>query len=93
MTLNSLTDALYARFLSTVATRLVKPTAVRLTTRSVPEPETHSVPTRHGDVRCFVTRAAVDAPLAGTSAPPVHLHFHGWAVLGGAPCHYEQLVR
>ena len=88
------TDALQARFLSTVATRLVKPPAIALTQRDVPAPETVMVPTRHGDVRCFVTRPAADAPLAaGGAVPPVHIHIHGGAFLVGAPRQDEHLVR
>ena len=94
MTLTSLTDALFARFLSTVATRLVKPTVVNLTSRPVATPRAVTVPTRHGDVRVFVTRPAADAPLAlAGQAPPVHLHFHGGAFLVGAPWQDEHLVR
>ena len=94
MTLTSLTDALFARFLSTVATRLVKPTAVSLTDRSVAGAETVTIPTRHGSVRAYVTRPAPDAPLAvGPGAPPVHLHFHGGAFLVGAPRQDEHLTR
>ncbi len=94
MSLTSLTDSLYARFLSTVATRLVKPTAVSLTTRAVAAPEAVSVPTRHGDVRVFITRPPADALRAPAGqAPPVHLHFHGGAFLVGAPWQDEHLVR
>ena len=94
MTLTSLGDALYARLLSTFATRLVKPTAVSLTTREIAAPESVQIPTRHGSVRAFVTRASFDAPLAaGAEAPPVHLHFHGGAFLVGAPWQDEHLVR
>ena len=92
--LTTLTDALQARFLSTVATRLVKPPAISLTDRDVPAAETVMVPTRHGEVRCLVTRAAADAPLAaGVAAPPVHVHVHGGAFLVGAPQQDDHLVR
>ena len=94
MSLTSFADALYARLLATVATRLVKPAAVSLTDRSVAPPQAVSVPTRHGDVRVFITRPAADAPLAtGGQSPPVHLHFHGGAFLVGAPWQHEHLVR
>ena len=94
MTLTSLTDSLFARFLSTVATRLVKPTPVSLTSRAVAAPETISIPTRHGNIRAFVTRPADEAPMAADlDAPPVHLHFHGGAFLVGAPRQDEHLVR
>ncbi|MGR7023574.1 alpha/beta hydrolase fold domain-containing protein [Geodermatophilus sp. URMC 62] len=92
MTLTSLADALYARFLATIATRLVKATPISLTTRSVPATETVSIPTRHGSIRAFVTRPAADAPLA-SGTPPVHLHFHGGAFLVGAPWQDEHLAR
>ena len=52
------------------------------------------VPTRHGDVRCLVTRAAADAPLAaGDAVPPVHIHLHGGACLVGGPRQDDHLVR
>ncbi len=52
------------------------------------------MPTRHGAVQCFVTRAAADAPLAGGAlAPPVHVHLHGGAFLVGAPQQDDHLVR
>jgi acetyl esterase len=92
MTPTSLADALYARFLATIATRLVKATPINLTTRSVPATETVSIPTRHGSIRTFVTRPAADAPLA-SETPPVHLHLHGGAFLVGAPWQDEHLVR
>ena len=86
MTPTSLTDALLARFLSTVATRLVKPTTVSLTSRDVPAPQAVVVPTRHGSVRAFVTRPAADAPLAADGVtPPAHLHLHSGAFLVWAP--------
>ncbi len=89
-----LADALYARFLSTVATRLVRPPSLSLTDRDVAPAEVVQVPTRHGDVRCLVTRAAAGAPLAvGAAAPPVHVHLHGGAFLLGAPRQDDHLVR
>jgi acetyl esterase len=52
------------------------------------------VPTRHGDVRCYITRAAADAPLAaGGAVPPVHVHTHGGAFVVGAPRQDEHSVR
>ena len=92
--LTDVTDALLARVLSTVATRLVKPPSIALTQRDVAGPETVMVPTRHGDVRCLVTRAAADAPLAaGGAVPPVHIHLHGGAFLVGGPRQDDHLVR
>ncbi len=92
--LTKVTDALQARLLSTVATRLVRAPSISLTSRDVAAPETVMVPTRHGDVRCFVTRAAADAPLAaGSTVPPVHVHVHGGAFLVGAPRQDDHLVR
>ena len=87
-------DSLQARFLSSVATRLVRAPSIALTTREVAQPERLLVPTRHGDVRCYITRAAADAPLAsGAGAPPVHVHLHGGAFLVGAPRQDDHLVR
>ncbi len=87
-------DALLARLLSTVAARLAKPASIVLSQREVGGPETVMVPTRHGDVRCLVTRAAIDAPLAaGGASPPVHVHIHGGAFLVGGPQQDDHLVR
>ena len=92
--LTEVTDALQARFLSTVATRFVRAPSISLTSRDVAAPETVMVPTRHGDVRCFVTRAAAHAPLAASgTVPPVHIHVHGGAFLVGAPRQDDHLVR
>ena len=87
-------DYVLARLMSTVATRVVKAPAVSLTDREVGAPEVARVPTRHGDVRCFITRAPADAPLATAGAvPPVHVHFHGGAFLAGAPWQDDHLLR
>ncbi len=52
------------------------------------------MPTRHGNVRCFITRPARDAPLSATAkAPPIHINIHGGAFLIGAPRQDEQIVR
>ncbi len=89
-----ITEAVWARLLSTVATRLVRPPSIVLTQRDVAVPETIMVPTRHGDVRCFITRVATGAPLAADGAvPPVHIHIHGGAFLVGAPRQDNHLVR
>ncbi len=83
-----------AQLLSSVATRLIRAPKVVLTNREVGTPVTVLVPTRHGDVRCSVTRAAVDAPLAlDTARPPVHINIHGGAFLVGAPQQDDHLVR
>lgn len=85
---------LQARLLSTVVTRVIKPPSISLTSRDIAEPERFLVPTRHGDVRCYVTRPAADAPLArSAAAPPVHLNIHGGAFLIGAPRQDDHLVR
>ncbi|HEX2578604.1 MAG TPA: alpha/beta hydrolase fold domain-containing protein, partial [Aquihabitans sp.] len=92
--LTRIAGAVQARLLSSVATRLIKAPEVVLTRREVGAPATVLVPTRHGDVRCSVTRAAVDAPLArDTARPPVHINIHGGAFLVGAPQQDEHLVR
>lgn len=85
---------LQARFLSSFVTRVIKAPALELTARQVAEPELVTVPTRHGAVRCYVTRAAADAPLAEhAGAPPVHINIHGGAFLIGAPRQDDHLVR
>ena len=86
MTLTSFTDALQARLMSALGARMVKAPKTSLTTRAVAEPQLIRIPTRHGSVRAYVTRAAPGAPLAtGPTLPPVHLHLHGGAFLVGAP--------
>ena len=85
---------LQARFLSSFVTRVIKAPQLDLTTRQVSAPELVMVPTRHGAVRCYITRAASEAPLAQhTDAPPVHINIHGGAFLIGAPRQDDHLVR
>ncbi|MBI4940301.1 MAG: alpha/beta hydrolase [Actinobacteria bacterium] len=85
---------LQAWFLSAFVTRVIKAPPLELTTRQVAEPELVTVPTRHGPVRCFITRGAADTPLAQhTGAPPVHINIHGGAFLIGAPRQDDHLVR
>jgi acetyl esterase len=85
---------LQAWFLSSFVTRVIEAPSMELTTRQVPEPETVHVPTRHGPVRCYITRGAADAPLAQhTDTPPVHVNIHGGAFLIGAPRQDDHLVR
>ena len=84
---------LKAWFLSTIVTRIIKAPDISLTNRTVGEPKTISVPTRHGPVRCLVTRPAADAPLASGRTSPVHVNIHGGAFLIGAPCQDDHLVR
>ena len=80
----SISTRFRAWMLSTVGTRLVKPPSVTLTARAVPAAEAINVPTRHGQVRCLITRPAPDAPLAGGGvAPPVNVHMHGGAFIVG----------
>jgi len=85
---------LQARFLSSFVTRVIKAPQLELTKRQVAEPELVHVPTRHGPVRCYITRGATDAPLAeNADAPPVHINVHGGAFLIGAPLQDDHLVR
>ena len=52
------------------------------------------MPTRHGEVRCHVTRGTSGAPLAGGPAgPPVYVDVHGSAFPIGAPQQDDHLVR
>lgn len=91
---NHVGTRLQARLLSSFVTRVIKAPAVELTTRQVPEPELVQVPTRHGPVRCWITRGARDAPLAQhADGPPVHVNIHGGAFLIGAPRQDDHLVR
>ena len=81
-------------FMSTVVTRLVRPPAVTLTDRAVLAAETVRVPTRHGPVRCLITRPAPDAPLAaGAVAPPVTVNLHGGGFIVGNPRQDDHLAR
>lgn len=83
-----------ALILSKLVTHVVKAPKLDLTSRPVGKPEELMVPTRHGDVRCFVTRPAGAAPLSATAAaPPVHINIHGGAFLIGAPRQDEQIIR
>lgn len=84
---------LQAWLLSTVVTRFIKAPAVALTTRYVGEPQIVDVPTRHGPVRCYITRPAADAPLASGPKSPVHINIHGGAFLIGAPWQDDHLVK
>ena len=59
---------LQAWFLSSFVTRVIKAPSIQLTTRPVAAPELVMVPTRHGAVRCYITRAAAEAPLTRTGA-------------------------
>lgn len=88
------TAHLRAWMLSNVVTRVIKAPKLDLTSRHVGGPEEIMVPTRHGKLRCFVTRPATDAPLSATGVlPPVHINIHGGAFLIGAPRQDEQVVR
>jgi acetyl esterase len=85
---------LKARRMSTFVTRLIKAPSVSLTNRDVPAREVVHVPTRHGSVRCYVTRPAPDAPLAvAAAAPPVVINFHGGGFVIGNPLQDDHLVR
>ena len=84
---------LQAWFLSTVATRLIKTPEVVLTSRAVGEAQIVNVPTRHGPVRCYITRPAPDAPLASGPSSPVHVNIHGGAFLIGAPHQDDHLIK
>ncbi|HEY8587930.1 MAG TPA: alpha/beta hydrolase [Naasia sp.] len=89
-----LTTRINAWMMSTVATRLVKPPSLALTDRSIPRSVAVRVPTRHGDVRCLITRPPADAPLAARqSGPPVTLNVHGGGFMVGNPLQDEHLVR
>jgi acetyl esterase len=85
---------LQARFLSSFVTRVIKAPRLELTKRQVAEPDVVQVPTRHGPVRCYITRGATDAPLVhAADPPPVHINIHGGAFLIGAPRQDDHLVR
>ena len=84
---------LQAWFLSCIATRLIKAPAVSLTGRAVGDAQIVNVPTRHGPVRCYITRPAIDAPLASGPNSPVHINIHGGAFLIGAPRQDDHLVK
>jgi acetyl esterase len=80
--------------MSTVVTRIIKAPSVSLTSRAVPPYEVIHIPTRHGAVRCLITRPAPDAPLAiRTSRPPVTINIHGGGFVIGNPLQDDHLVR
>jgi len=80
-------------FLSNVVTRIIKAPPVSLTDREVHPPEVVMVKTRHGHVRCLITRPAEGAPLNLSGRAPVHINFHGGAFLIGAPAQDEHFTR
>ena len=80
--------------MSTLATRIIRAPKVQLTARTVPENEIVHVPTRHGSVRCYITRPAADAPLAANGAtPPVVINTHGGGFVIGNPLQDNHLAR
>jgi acetyl esterase/lipase len=89
----AITTRLQAWLLSAVVTRFIKAPTISLTTRYVGEPQIVDVPTRHGPVRCYITRPAVDAPLASGPNSPVHINIHGGAFLIGAPHQDDHLIK
>lgn len=85
---------LQSQVMSIVVTRLIRPPSVSLTSRDVPEAETVFVPTRHGNVRCLITRPAAQAPLAAAGAlAPVTVNFHGGGFVIGNPLQDDHLAR
>lgn len=89
-----MTDRLLATVLSTVGTRMATAPDVALTDKTLTAPERLGVPTRHGEVTCYVTWPSPDAPLARNgAAPPVHLNIHGGAFIVGSPRQDDHLVR
>lgn len=80
-------------FLSTVVTKIIKAPKVSLTNREVAAPEIVWVSTRHGKVRCLITRPATGAPLNSGEKPPVYINIHGGAFLIGNPEQDTHLTR
>lgn len=66
-----------ASFAKYVTALVASPPEITVTARPLGQPEVVRVPTRHGDVRCFVHRPHPAAPLAAGGPPPVHVHMHG----------------
>jgi acetyl esterase len=71
----------------------LKPPNVQLSSRPIGKPDIIWVPTRHGEVRCFVYWPNLDAPLARRRArPPVHINLHGGGFLLTNPRQDEHVV-
>lgn len=81
--------------LSKVVTRVIQSPPLEVTHRQVDPPQAVFVPTRHGDVRCLITKPAAGAPLSygASSPPPVHVNLHGGAFIIGAPQQDEHIAR
>lgn len=80
--------------MSTLVTRIIRAPKVELTSRAVPDNEIVHIPTRHGSVRCYITRPPADAPLAANSAtPPVVINTHGGGFVIGNPLQDNHLAR
>ncbi|NQX17336.1 alpha/beta hydrolase fold domain-containing protein [Rathayibacter sp. VKM Ac-2857] len=81
--LDSRTRIPFGRWLLTYTAKVVlsptlKPLKHRFSPRSIAEPVEVMVPTRHGEVRCFIYSPHPDAPLATIKlTPPVHINIHG----------------
>ncbi len=63
--------------------------SLRFATQAVADPETVTVPTRHGPVRCLLYR-----PPTGTGPrPPVHVQLHGGAFIVRSPEQDDHVCR
>lgn len=80
-----------------IANRIAAPSRhVRFATKRIADPETVSVPTRHGDVRCTVYRPAVGDQAEITARgqrPPVHIQIHGGAFIVRYPQQDDHVCR
>ncbi|PZE64254.1 hypothetical protein DEI83_11970 [Curtobacterium sp. MCBD17_021] len=80
--------------MSTLVTRIIRAPKVELTSRAVPDNEIVHVPTRHGSIRCSITRPPADAPLAANGATsPVVINTHGGGFVIGNPLQDNHLAR
>ncbi|PZF61547.1 alpha/beta hydrolase [Curtobacterium sp. MCBD17_013] len=80
--------------MSTLVTRIIRAPKVELTSRAIPDNEIVHIPTRHGSVRCYITRPPADAPLAANGAtPPVVINTHGGGFVIGNPLQDNHLAR
>jgi acetyl esterase len=62
--------------------------SLRFASQAVADPETVTVPTRHGPVRCLLYR-----PLGGGPLPPVHVQLHGGAFIVRSPRQDDHVCR
>jgi acetyl esterase len=85
---------LYAYAMKVLISPRLKPLELPFPTRRIADPRRIWVPTRHGQVRCYVYRPHPDAPLAvGDVVPPVHVNIHGGGFIFTNPRADDHIVK